>query len=240
MRYVLIHKTNAHYEAGGLPSRELIERVGRLIGDMRKANAFLGGEGLQSSARGVRLTISEGRVTARQGPFEGENELPSGLCIVKSASLEEAAEWAARLAAATGDAEIDVRPVNEPWDIGMMPRPENLTTRRYMAVRKATAASEAGAPVSQERREAVARFAEESRRDGILLVTETLRPSRRGRRYRNTADGIRFVDGPFTESKELIAGYALLSAGSLDEVHPWALRYLEVVDSDEVDVREVE
>ena len=109
-----------------------------------------------------------------------------------------------------------------------------------MAVRKATAASEAGEPAPTARREALARLVEESKRDGTLLVSETLGPSRRGRRYKNAADGVRFVDGPFTESKELIAGYALLSAGSLDEVHPWALRYLEAVDTDEVDVLEVE
>jgi hypothetical protein len=240
MKYILIHKTNAHYEAGGKPSRELIGRVGRLIGDMQKANAFLGGEGLQASARGVRLTFSGGRVTARPGPFESENAPPSGLCIVKTASLDDAAEWATRLAAATGDAEIDVRPVNEPWDIGLMPPPEDLTTRRFMAVRKATAASEAGEPVPRERREAIARLVDESKRDGTLLVAETLGPSRRGRRYKNAADGVRYVDGPFAESKELIAGFALLSAGSLDEVHPWAPRYLEAVDTDEIDVFEVE
>ncbi len=68
----------------------------------------------------------------------------------------------------------------------------------------------------------------------------TLRPSARGRRYKNTRDGIRVIDGPFTESKELIAGYVIVQAESLDDAARWATRYLDVVEADEVDLRELE
>ena len=49
------------------------------------------------------------------------------------------------------------------------------------------------------------------------LATETMRPRRRGRRYKNSRDGVSVYDGPFLETKELIAGYVIVSAASLDE-----------------------
>ena len=48
------------------------------------------------------------------------------------------------------------------------------------------------------------------------------------------------TDGPFTESKELIAGYVMVSAESLDDAGRWAVRYIDAVDADEVDLRELE
>jgi hypothetical protein len=83
------------------------------------------------------------------------------------------------------------------------------------------------------------RLIDETKRTGMLLATETLRPSARGRRYRNSRDGVTFVDGPFAESKELIAGYIIVSAESRDAAR-MAARYPAVVEADEVDLRELE
>lgn len=47
-------------------------------------------------------------------------------------------------------------------------------------------------------------------------------------------------DGPFVETKELIAGYVIVSADSLDEVDRWAQRYIDAVEATEIDVRELE
>jgi hypothetical protein len=48
------------------------------------------------------------------------------------------------------------------------------------------------------------------------------------------------IDGPFAESKELIAGYIIVSVASLEEAESWAVRYLETVGAGEVDVRELD
>ena len=86
--------------------------------------------------------------------------------------------------------EIDIRPVTEPWDIGMAPTPADVSTRRYMVLRKATAATEAGSPLTHSQRAAtLAQLIEETTATGMHLVTETMRPSRRGRRYKNSSDG---------------------------------------------------
>ncbi|MBL8112509.1 MAG: hypothetical protein JNK60_06465, partial [Acidobacteria bacterium] len=142
MRFIVMHKTNARWEAGETPSAELIARVGALIGEMVKANALRAGEGLRASSLGMRLKFSGDSCESIAGPFEGDNELPSGFDILSVQSLDEAVDWASRLASGSGDAEVDVRPVTEPWDLGMMPKPDGLTKLRYMALRKATAATE--------------------------------------------------------------------------------------------------
>jgi hypothetical protein len=240
MRFLILHKTDARWEAGETPSPELVARVGKMLGEMGKAGALLAGEGLRASSLGARVKVSGGTRTVTPGPFRGENELPAGFSIVQTASLEEAVEWASRQAAIFGEAEIDVRPVTEPWDIGMAPRPPDLTTQRFMALRKATAASEAGEPPSPEQRAGMARFVDDTTRAGVHLQTLTMKPSRRGRRYRKSAQGTRVTDGPFTESKELIAGYVMVKAASLEEAGRWASVYLDVVETQEVDLREVE
>lgn len=240
MRFIVMHKTNARWEAGEIPGRELIERVGRLIGDMVDAHVFLAGEGLRASSEGVLVKRSGGTSSVHKGPFEGDNELPAAFSILRAESLDAAVEWALRAAEVLGDVEIAVRPVTEPWDIGMAPRPENQATRRYMALRKATAASEAGTPLSPEQRAKMAGLIEEATRSGMHLAAEALRPSRRGRRYKNSRDGVRVMDGPFTESKELIAGYVVFSAASREDADRWATRYVQVVEAEEADLRELE
>lgn len=243
MRFILIHKTNAYYEADGLPSRDLIARVGALLGDLKKAGALQTGEGLRATAHGVRLTVSAGARTIVPGPFEGGNELPAGFSILRTRSIEDAIEWATRQADALGpaeDVEFDIRPVTEPWDIGMGSKPADLTTERFMVLRKATPGTESGATPSAEQRTKLSQLIEETTKTGVHLATESMQPSRRGRRYKNSVDGVSAYDGPFLETKELIAGYMIVTADSIDDAGRWAERYIKAVDADEVDVRELE
>jgi hypothetical protein len=238
MRLVIMHKTNAHWESGAVPTPDLVKRVGAMIGDLAKAGVLRAGEGLRPSSQGVRLTFSGGARTVVKGPLKGQNELPAGFSIVRVGSLDEAIEWAARQARAIGDVEMDIRPVTEPWDIGMGRKPANVTTTRYMVLRKATPATEAGVPLSPTRQAAMARLVDETR--DVHLVTETMRPSARGRRYKNAVSGVSVVDGPFAESKEMVGGYVIVEVPSLDEASRWAERYIETVGAGEVDVREME
>lgn len=240
MRFIIMHKTNAQWEAGAIPGPELIARVGTLLGQLARAGVLLGAEGLRASSEGVRLRVKAGTRTVTTGPFEGGNELPAGFSILRAQSLDEAVAWASREAQALGDVEIDIRPVTEPWDIGMQSRPPDVTGRRYMVLRKATAATEAGVAPSPAQRAQLSRLIEETARTGVHLVAETMRPSAKGRRYKSSRDGISMFDGPFLETKELIAGYVVVSAESLEEAGRWATRYIEAVDAHEVDVRELD
>ena len=240
MRFIIMHQTNAHWESGAVPGPELIARVGTLLGELAKAGVLLGAEGLRASSHGVRLRFRAGTRTVTRGPFEGENELAAGFSILRARSLEDATEWATRQADVLGDVEIDIRPVTEPWDIGLGAAPADVSTRRYMVLRKATPSTEAGHAPSSTQRAELARLVDETTRSGVHLVTETMRPSRRGRRYSNSRDGVSVYDGPFIETKELIAGYIAVSAASLEDAGRWAEQYVSAVEADEVDLRELE
>ncbi len=234
-----MHKTSAHWESGALPGMELIQRVGAMIGDLERAGVLVSGEGLRSSAEGVRLTFAAGERTVTAGPLQGENELPAGFSILRVPSLDAAIEWTTRYAGALGDAEFDIRPVTEPWDIGIGEKPANLATRRYMALHKATADSEADAEPAPAQRRELDRLIDETTRTGVHLATVAFRPSLYGRRLRKRQRGVHVTDGPFAESKEMIGGYVIITAASLDEATRRAQEYIEVVDADEVDVREI-
>jgi hypothetical protein len=240
MRFIVMHKTEPRWEAGAIPDAELIARVGKLIGDFAKSGALLSGEGLRASSQGVRLRFSGGKRTVTKGPFKPENELPAGFTLVRTASLDEAVDWASRFAGIVGDVEIDIRPVTEPWDIGMVPAPKELATRRYMLLYKADAASESGRPRPAEQRAKVERLFQEMSSAGVLLSNIGLQPSAQGKRYTFQGGRHTVVDGPFAESKELIAGYVMFQAPSLEEASEWASRYGGTVGAQEVDLRVVQ
>ena len=243
MRFIIMHRTNAHWESGALPGPALIARVGALLGGLANAGVLLGAEGLRPSAEGVRLRFAAGKRLVIDGPFDGEDTLPAGFSIVRVASLADAIEWASRQAEALGGAEtmeFDIRPVTEPWDIGLSPAPGGITARRYMVLRNATPSTESGAARPLPQRTAPASLAPDGPGGVVHLQSEIMRPSRKGRRYKNARDGISVVDGPFTETKELIAGYIIASAASLDDAGRLAQEYLDVVEAGEVEVRELE
>jgi len=95
---------------------------------------------------------------------------------------------------------------------------------RVMVLVKATAASEAGVMPSRQRLIDMGRFNEALLQAGVLLAAEGLQPSSAGRRIRFSGPERRVIDGPFTETRELIAGYWLWQVSSLDEAVEWARR----------------
>jgi hypothetical protein len=240
MRFIIIHRTNAHWESGAIPDQALIGRVEALIGEMVQAGVLRGAEGLGPSSEGFRLRFAGGERTIIPGPFEGENELEAGFTIVHVASRDEAIEWATRQANIVGDGEVDIRLVHEPWDIGIGSPPPGNTPRRYMVLRKATPATEADTSLTSEARSRLSQLIDETTQNGVHVATETMRPSRRGRRFTNTRDGRTYHDGPFIETKELLGGYVIVEAGSLGEASRWVPRYMDAVGADPVDVRELE
>lgn len=97
---------------------------------------------------------------------------------------------------------------------------------RFMIVVKATADSESGAMPTPSLLAAMGEFHEEVARAGVLLDFAGLKASALGWRVAIGSDGERLVlDGPFTETKELIAGYTLIQVRSRDEAVEWSRRY---------------
>jgi hypothetical protein len=93
---------------------------------------------------------------------------------------------------------------------------------RFMAIVKATEASERGDLPSTEMLQAMGAFNEELVKAGVLLDGDGLRPSRHGARVQFDTDGNpTVIDGPFTETKELVAGYWVLEVSSREEAVEW-------------------
>jgi hypothetical protein len=95
---------------------------------------------------------------------------------------------------------------------------------RFLAMVRATPLSESGAMPSEQMLTEMGRFNEELVNAGVLLAAEGLHPSMRGARVRYEGDTRTVIDGPFTETKELIAGFWLLQLGSLEEAVEWMKR----------------
>ncbi len=237
MRLIIMHRTNAHWESGAIPGPSLIARVGALLQRMSDAGILRGAEGLRPSSDGVRLNFGSGACTIAKGPFKGTDGLPAGFTIVRAETLDDAIDAAKRSYSGAEDMIVDVRPVTEPWDIGLSDPPANATGRRYMILRRSTASEESDAASALSKSPAPETFETTARVSH--LTTEVMQPSRRGRRYKNSRDGIIVYDGPFTETKELIGGYVIVSVASVEEADPWAREYLRAVHADEVDLREL-
>jgi hypothetical protein len=96
---------------------------------------------------------------------------------------------------------------------------------KFMLILKATKDSEAGKYPSEESINAMVKYNQDQAKAGILLDAAGLYPSSEGARVRFSAGGKKTViDGPFTESKELVAGYWLIQVKSLAEAIEWAKR----------------
>lgn len=240
MKFIMMHATNAHWESGAKPTPEVIARVGEFLGPLVQSGVLQGGEGLRASSLGARVRSERGRCEVTPGPFKPAAKTPpAGFEIVRVASLDEAVRWSRRIAEILGDAFVDVRPVNEAWDIGVAPKPEGLTTTRYLAA-YSTPASEGGSFPTSEQRTALSKLREEMRSAGVLLKSATMWPSAKGARLSRSKEKIVVTDGPFAEAKELIGGYGIVEVASLAEAKDIAQRYLGCVDTDEVDIRVLE
>jgi hypothetical protein len=234
MRFMIMHKVDAQMEAGGPPATRIIEEMGKYVQGAIKAGVFKDGAGLHPSSRRVRLRFEAGERTVTRGPFEGGNELLASFAMVKAASMDHAIELASRVARAVGDVEIEIGPVVEPWDLGVMAKPDNAPLR-FLLLRKADRAFEAGS--SQPA--GLKPLMDELTRDGVLVSAATLAPSSSGARYRKTGGTRTWIDGPFAESKELVAGFSIVELPSQAEARVWAEAYAAILGDNEVDVRMV-
>ena len=95
---------------------------------------------------------------------------------------------------------------------------------RFMVIVKATKDSEAGIMPSTELLAAMGNYNEELVKAGVMLAGEGLQPSSKGARVRFSGDKRTVIDGPFTETKELIAGFWLWQVRSKEEAIEWVKR----------------
>jgi hypothetical protein len=111
---------------------------------------------------------------------------------------------------------------------------------RFMLLMKATEDSEAGVLPSQELLAEMGKFNEELVNAGVMLAGEGLQPSSKGARVKLSGSKRTVIDGPFTETKELIAGFWLIQAKSKEEAIEWVKRVPNPEGAEaEIEIRQV-
>src|SRR5262245_46396236 len=239
MRLMIMHKNDPNTEDGKPPPMELVHKMGEFIGEHLQAGLFLDGAGLAGSSTRTRLVFRDGQCTAKRGPYRGENELPAGTLLLKVRTREEAIGWAERYGKILVDGELELGKVNEPWDIGLMPPPENPPLQ-ILLIDKADAATEAGGRSAKQKAE-LTRLRTEMTKAGVLVRSLELQPSARAKRLSFKKNDLQVLDGPFAESKELIGGFAVLELSGMDEAIELCRGYAAILGGTlEIDVRIVE
>ena len=111
---------------------------------------------------------------------------------------------------------------------------------RFMAMVKATDESEAGVMPDQQLLADMGKYNEELVKAGVMLAGEGLHPSSKGARVQFSGDKRTVTDGPFTETKELVAGFWLIQARSLEEAIEWIKRAPNPMEGEsEIEIRQV-
>jgi hypothetical protein len=237
MRFMIMHKNDKHAEAGMRPSLELIAKMGEYIGEHAAKGQLVDGAGLGASSTRTRLTFASGQGTVQHGPYAGVHELVSAILLLKVKSRDEAIAWAERYGKVLGDGELELGPLNEPWDLGLMPKPDDAPLR-VLLLHKADKASEAGQGLSPRQKADLTKLKNEMSKAGVLESSTGLQPSSTSKRLHFTDHKLRVVDGPFSESKELIGGFVVLDLPSMEVAIQEVIRYAEILGGTlEVDIR---
>jgi hypothetical protein len=107
---------------------------------------------------------------------------------------------------------------------------------RFLSIYKT---AERGVPPTQEEMAKMGKLVEEGMKSGFLLATEGCLPSVTGARVRFSGGKMTVTDGPFTESKEVVGGFAILKANSKEEAIELARQFLQVAGEGECELRQI-
>lgn len=250
MQFMIIRKADAATEALLSPAPELIEdmeRFHRQFADEGRLGLALG---LRPSAHAVRLKLGPDGVTITDGPFAETKELVAGFTIIeadsKEAAIERLRHWPASDADATGEVVLELRETGCPGGCAevasSMTRCDGSddSAGRYVILLRSDAASERDAIPPRPMLDALDAFNLEQANAGILLAGDGLKSSARGARVVVRRGGASVIDGPFAEAKELIAGFWMFRAGSLEDAIAWARTVPYPTGPEvEVEIREV-
>jgi len=110
---------------------------------------------------------------------------------------------------------------------------------RILGTLRATKESEAGAPPTMDLMTRMGAFIEEAQKAGVLVGGDGLAPSALGKRMKLQDGKLTVTDGPFTESRELVASYAIFQVNDMEEAVHWTERFLNVLGEGECELRPI-
>jgi hypothetical protein len=239
MRFMVFVKGNSDSEAGKLPSAQEIAEMGVFNQELIDAGMVLGMEGLKNTASGTRIRYANGKTSVVDGPFAEAKEVIAGYWLLSAKSKDDVLDWLKRAPCFDGGGELEIRPLYEADDFGGDPNapappqaPAKPNTRRYLlslfADRFTEAEPDLKAPGTQKLMEEMGGLIGEIAGQGALIMADGLKPSSQSAKLQFDGKNRRVVDGPFTESKELVAGFTVVRATSQEEAVDWARRMLVI------------
>jgi hypothetical protein len=261
MRFMVMVKSDGKSEAGVLPDEKLLSEMGKYNEELIKAGVMLAGEGLHPSSKGARVRAASGKLTVIDGPFAEAKELVAGYWILQAKSKADAVKWLER--APFEDGEVEIREVYEMSDfitdpaqkadwvakeaeLRAAPTPPRIPgTTRFLVCIKGDKFTEAGTLPSERLLNEMGALMDEVAKAGALLAGEGLKPTSKGARIRYSGTKRTVIDGPFTEAKELVAGYSLVQMKTKEEAVEFAKRQLRIhcdgadIPTGEIEVRQV-
>jgi hypothetical protein len=210
MEYMILRRSDRQSEAGRLPSAE----------------AELLYATLQPSARAVRLSLRDGEATVTEGPFADPAELIAGFAVIDVPSRDDAVEWLRRWPATEHTVELEVREGGCSGGCAEVIANEAAANdgQRFAILLRSSEALENETPVPRSNIERLDAHNAAEAKKGILLAGDGLRTSARGARVKVAKNQFSVIDGPFTEIKEMIAGFWLIRVPSMDDAIAWAKR----------------
>ena len=216
MQFMVMRRANHNTETGQLPP------------------ALEPGIFLQPSMGAVRLERKDGQWSQKIGPFPAR-ELVASLTLIEAASLADAVDQVRNWPMTDSGAVFEIRAAGCPGgcvgfeESGMTPAgtapQRDLRLRRYVVFIRSDANAEADFAPPPEVIEVMNNYNEQAVQAGVLLAGEGLKSSFSGSRVKFALSEISVVDGPFTEVKELIAGYWMVQAESREAAIAWAKQY---------------
>ncbi|MCC6528129.1 MAG: hypothetical protein IT373_36115 [Polyangiaceae bacterium] len=251
MRFMSVYKPEKKAPPTG-PAPDHMAEMGKFMAEMIESGTLLSTGALSGNRAAVRY--EDGQHTVIDGPFAESKELVAGFALLRYASKAEAVEGVKRFLAVAGDGEAEVRELFDTEDFPVDPAeqpggwreneekfraaagarkspmlpPAPPGKQRFMALIKADKNTESNAMPSEAVLTEMGALMEEYTRAGKILGGEGLKPSARGARVRLSEGKFTVTDGPFAESKELIAGFSTLEVGSKEEAVEFAKRMIEI------------
>lgn len=145
MRVMVIVKASKDSEAGVLPSRELIEAMGKYNEELVKAGIMLAADGLGPSSKGKRVKFSGDLRVVTDGPFAETKELIAGYWIWQVKSMDEAVDWLKRAPCPfSSEGEVEIRQFHEAEDFAPVLTPEMKKDENRLRAELSRSAQSAG------------------------------------------------------------------------------------------------
>jgi hypothetical protein len=272
MRFMLILKATQETEANVLPEERVLAALSKYSQGLTKSGVLLTAEGIQPSAKGTWVRYANGEYRAVDGPHPSPKDLAAGFWLLQAKSRDEALEWAKRCPLPNGELEVrqvfevedfPVDPAEQPGgrreqevkfrdeaaaaqaDAAATPAAVSGTSPRFLSALKADKHTENERMPSEQLLTEMGRLMETAVKADVMIAGEGLRPTKYGARVRFDGGKASVLDGPFTETKELIAGYSIIRARNKAEAAAWAQRCLDIhvrgtgIDYGAIEVREL-